>query len=946
MNKLNLPKRLRDKLEKDQGLHGFVLSSIENLTPWLQDNKTVFFPEYTDHGLTHLNEVLLTSDSIISDDSWNNLTPADSAAMIIATLLHDCAMHLSEDGFYTLINDKFTEIRSRYVEKEVKWGALWLEFLAEAKRFDGKKLVSIFGDDNPVTDIPSTKLDLTGRDRLLIGEFIRRHHARVAHEIVFNGVPGSDGNTIKLGDASTEFLDLCGFIAKSHNMTLRNAVDRLEKHKQRVHHNTHVPFVMLVLRIADYIQIHSERAPKQLLNIKTLISPISRGEWKKHHSIVEINQAHDDPEALYIDAEPDDALSFNSLVSLFGDIQLELDISWSVIGEVYGRIPPLNELGITIRRIRSSLDDLDVYIKDKKPDFIPKVLKFRTADSEMMELLIAPLYGDNPAVGIRELMQNAVDACIELKDLIDKQQVILDEKKEFDVSVSVIEKDNNRAEVVIEDFGIGMSLDVVESYFLNIGASFRNSDRWKKDHETDGCSNVYRTGRFGIGLLAAYLLGDEINVITRNVHEKVDKGLKFSCKKGSDSIEVSNIDAHIGTKISILVSETVKDQLIRSPEMWDWFSLDEPKVIRKIITNKENNLEQALHVPNSDTSLVNTNYHRIIVDGYDDVYWTYDEITKKSYRYRNESTLICNGIYITNDMKLERVGVSEPVRWIEIYSPSIVVFDQDGRLPINLERNNLISKSLPFMDVLYKDLSTYIVNEMINVYQDIDISLSAKLLSKLVKVPVTGFVDENYSTASSAGKFIVCEKGLLPVDLDLMAESKIDSIFIDAANLSLGRGAWTSEEFRKICSNYLVVNDVTDTKGSRTSWVRSYFELRNTNYHSFGFTEVPIVGRRILIKKNDVTDVLTPGYVPKTFWNRTKTEWEDDKWVMLSIGRVPNFKGDLDKICSELDETSSFGFVVGYLDWEMRSKRNNDSGLSLFADAWLKKNSYPILQVN
>ena len=119
-------------------------------------------------------------------------------------------------------------------------------------------------------------------------------------------------------------------------------------------------------------------------------------------------------------------------------MQKELDLSWSVLGEVYGRYEHLNVLGITIRRIRSSLDNLQEFIKVKKPDYIPKVLKFQTADSEMMELLITPLYGDKPEIGIRELLQNSIDACVELDDLLVKTNSSIEKMSNHDVIVTLI----------------------------------------------------------------------------------------------------------------------------------------------------------------------------------------------------------------------------------------------------------------------------------------------------------------------------------------------------------------------------------------------------------------------------------------------------------------------------------------------------------------------------
>lgn len=795
---LYLPSRTKILLETDPIITAFVYSCIAKLTPWISDNKPVFFPEYTDHGFTHLNEVLLTADGIISDESWDHLTPKDAAAMVVSVLLHDCAMHMTVDAFDALINDKFPSVTSRYTGKEKSWSDVWSDYFAEAKRFDAKKLYSIFGDEVPVRSIPSNKIDWTDRDKLLIGEFIRRHHARMAHEIAFYGVPGVDGVSIDLSDGQqSSFLDLCGFIARSHHLGLRQAADMIEKNTRRVHLNTHVPFIMLILRISDYIQIHAERAPNQLLSLKTLVSPTSIGEWKKHNSIVDMHQEHDDPEAIYVDAEPEDAIVYEELKNLFAGIQSELDLSWSVLGEVYGKSEHLKHLGIKIRRIRSSLDSFDDFIRSKKPNYIPKVLSFKTADSEMMELLIAPLYGDKPEIGIRELVQNSIDACSELKDTLVKNGRPYNVDSNFDVCITLYDIDG-ASKVVIEDFGIGMTLDVIENYFLNIGASFRNSDRWKKDHETDGHSNVYRTGRFGIGLLAAYLLGEELEVVTRHVSQDENQALKFKCRKGCDNIIVSHTDFHIGTKITININDKVKEILADDEELWDWFSLPSIKVKRKIIRDaEEKDLEQSRVVPDSGSNIDGTPWNRTLVDGYDDILWTYEAIRKSKYR-RSNASLVCNGIIITDDMYLDDFNISERIGVIDINPPSINIFDQDGRLPINLERSSLVSHSLPFKDELSKDLSSYLVKKIISFIKNLGpIKLDKELINELANFSLPCLKKKNSYHNIDISKLLINDNKLIPLDYELLFKNNINTIYVDAVNLGKNTGSFTSQEFIK-----------------------------------------------------------------------------------------------------------------------------------------------------
>ena len=82
-------------------------------------------------------------------------------------------------------------------------------------------------------------------------------------------------------------------------------------------------------------------------------------------------------------------------------------------------------------------------------------------------------------------------------------------------------------------------------------------------------------------------------------------------------------------------------------------------------------------------------------------------------------------------------------------------------------------------------------------------------------------------------------------------------------------------------------------------------------------------------------DIVSPGYVPKTFWNRLECEWENEEWLLMSIGDVPKLDLNIAKITQELTASQSFGFVICYLNW---SSEDQTDTISLFADAWIKEN--------
>ncbi len=113
---------------KEQPLDGAVKLSISQFEPWIKNSNLPFFPEYTKHDIDHIEAVLRTAVGLIRDDSWGSVTPADAAVLILAVLLHDCAMHLSEDGFFSLLEpDRCNKSVVGMADKP--WNVLWEDFI-------------------------------------------------------------------------------------------------------------------------------------------------------------------------------------------------------------------------------------------------------------------------------------------------------------------------------------------------------------------------------------------------------------------------------------------------------------------------------------------------------------------------------------------------------------------------------------------------------------------------------------------------------------------------------------------------------------------------------------------------------------------------------------------------------------------------------------------------
>jgi molecular chaperone HtpG len=715
---ITIPTRLEDTLRKDRALHAWIEESVTTFELILRWSSLPFFPEYTDHGEQHLSDVLKTANALIRESSWALLSPRDVAALVLAVLLHDCAMHLDADAFLSIVNVNQTSVVHRGLDQK-PWPHLWEEFLAEARRFDGKTLHNIFGTFDPVSVPPSDPQLFTERDRRLIGEFIRRHHPRLAHEIALHGMPGT--SQIGLSNSiSYDLRDISGLLARSHGHPLRTFLHYItDNYHLQEYQDTHIVFLMAVLRVADYLQVHSERAPKQHLKVARLRSPLSKQAWSNHAAITNITTQHDDPEAILIQARPNDVRTYLQLKELLRDLQHELDISWAVLGEVYGLRDKLRPLGLEIRRVKSNLDDEDTF--GNSVTYLPCKASFESAGADLLKLLAEPLYGDDPTFGVRELIQNAVDACLELRNLPVSIKRSVEMEGRPDIRVSLSRDTEGQSSLIVDDRGIGMSPATLRNYFLRAGASYRKSTEWKKIHEDDaGHSRVLRSGRFGIGVLAAFILGDEIHVCTRHAH--ATRGLEFQATLETEPIELRHVDCSIGTTVTIKLHQSMAARLrtiLGSVQRRNSYSfgalpsglyLLESPSLDICLDGFTYTLERRWPSPHSRK--LPPGWHHLAGTEFSEVHWTLREF----------ANLACNGIAVADaDAKKNVLGRYPAPKWFNdstslgLQTPTVSVFDPDGRLPLKLSRTELSSTPISFnqqlVEEICKDLCAYMLTE-------------------------------------------------------------------------------------------------------------------------------------------------------------------------------------------------------------------------------------------
>jgi molecular chaperone HtpG len=174
-------------------------------------------------------------------------------------------------------------------------------------------------------------------------------------------------------------------------------------------------------------------------------------------------------------------------------------------------------------------------IVNRAADTLPanQPFHFQVNLGAMIDLLSNHLYS-GPQVYIRELLQNAVDA-------IRARQMVEPEHR-GEVTLEIVAGcEGTPAVLVVEDNGIGLTLEQIHTLLATIGSSSKRDDL---EHR-----RADYIGQFGIGLLSCFMVTEEIVLITR-ANGPGQAAIEWRGKAdGSYTIRVLEHEIAPGTKV-------------------------------------------------------------------------------------------------------------------------------------------------------------------------------------------------------------------------------------------------------------------------------------------------------------------------------------------------------------------------------------------------------------
>ena len=170
--------------------------------------------------------------------------------------------------------------------------------------------------------------------------------------------------------------------------------------------------------------------------------------------------------------------------------------------------------------------------------------KFDAEIGKILQLMIYSLY-TNKDIFLRELISNASDALDKLRYLSIEEPSLINDDPELTIQISV-DKSNNL--LTIKDNGIGMNKEDLISNLGTIASS--GTQKFLQTLSENPKGEVNLIGQFGVGFYSAFMVAEEVTVISKKAGDKEAYIWKSEGKEGY-TIEKLDQDKARGTEITL-----------------------------------------------------------------------------------------------------------------------------------------------------------------------------------------------------------------------------------------------------------------------------------------------------------------------------------------------------------------------------------------------------------
>lgn len=494
-------------------LHTNLTNLVNGLFAFILDRVTAREMEtFTMHDRVHGRKVAHLMWHILKPERREQLTPPEIGILVVAAHLHDLGMGLSP-----------AERAARLAPDSDLWDRLEVQ---DAIKVAIKNFRTQIGSEktSQSTKRRAEQQLFQAEEALLTQDTRERHATRERYEEILGLLVGfHQKDTAKIPDIETalsfdgdSFRDKLIDVCASHNEDADALVGNDEKNLDRPRFpkdfpvgccNADLHTVAAALRLADILDFDRERTPAVLFHylLPTTLGGLENRsilEWSKH---LAVSNWHIERDAIVFRGRSQSHILHHAVVQFCAAIADEIKAT-------HATFSPLGE--------EDWLFDLPLSVKadihEEGYRYVP--YKFELDDERVYSLLMGGAIYDNPLVAVRELVQNAVDAC-KLRDSLTRLYEEYEEPSKVNRIFIRYEEPTAQSpqpRLIVRDTGTGMDAYTLERYFLQVGRSYYSSSDFNQFRVQLRKKNFdfAPVSEFGIGFLSTFLLADHVEVET------------------------------------------------------------------------------------------------------------------------------------------------------------------------------------------------------------------------------------------------------------------------------------------------------------------------------------------------------------------------------------------------------------------------------------------------
>lgn len=479
--------------DKTRGLPGFKNFSLPGVKEKVAEILDMIgrvegiFSTYAKHDISHIDAMLGMLDWLIPPSTQEKMTSVDWLLTVLSIYFHDLGL--------VVTNEEYTKRMDNPVFKEF--------FEGLDKDLEGRDYIA-----------RTEKMTDEEKDRFFYQEFVRKQHATRIREWISGRHSSQWGDSVKsiteeivkiMEDLPTRFRENLATVCESHH---KDDLDKVERYPLCQHYGSHsnevanVQYSAILLRTTDLLHVTKDRTPSVMYKTIRLSDPMGVEAWKTQKDTFsvfmegrEFDENDTKSHVIVVAADFTEEKPYFALTEYlaYADRQVKQSKIWAEMSQDKSEGKYYSFPWYKVKD--------DILVEGNEPE----TMSFELDKGKLLDLLVGHTIYNDPTVAVRELLQNAIDA-VRFQHHLEE----ISEGKTKQITGKVMVKwDPEERELIVEDSGIGMDLNVIKSHLMSVGSSFYDSSTFHSEH-----ADFTPISRFGIGILTCFMVSDDIEIIT------------------------------------------------------------------------------------------------------------------------------------------------------------------------------------------------------------------------------------------------------------------------------------------------------------------------------------------------------------------------------------------------------------------------------------------------